>query len=288
MLSSTKGIGTDRYKLMPGVDGKDYSFSVSWSGWREGAFLLNLLFWLLKELRPHVSCQTCTDPVWCALPKPALPLHTMAFVKAVLACSSAEPRQMACLQPTSFVTCWHDGPEGTLLSALQESRVQLAGEGGCCGDMHGSRHHEPPRPELPAEALACSRSCPSNRDSLALSPWLGHITLTAFSLFPFAVVSSSAARATWGEAIPYEASEEGPKAAVPSGATPVPSEGPRPKPLAQITTVLTHESQIRYTGSPAIFKRICVCEWIRSHLEMSPLLTCCGVGPQPYQTYKDP
>lgn len=77
------------------------------------------------------------SPVCCAFPKPAPPLHAMALLKTVFACSSARTRQMACLQGNSCVTRWNDDPEGTL---LWENRLKFTGEGGCCGDLNG-RHH---------------------------------------------------------------------------------------------------------------------------------------------------
>lgn len=103
MVLRTKGIGTDRYKLVPGVDGKDYSSKLKWLEGGAISTEFAVLILLIKELRLLVSCcQTCTGPVSCAVPKPAPPLHTVAFVKTVF---TLLQRQMACLQPKSFVTC---------------------------------------------------------------------------------------------------------------------------------------------------------------------------------------
>lgn len=161
------------------------------------------------------------------------------------------------------------------------SRLQFVGDRGCSGRCH----REPPSPVLGAEALACSSYCPSKRDPLAcLLDWDTSLP----QLFP--QISS-------GHSGQFLSSSSHMRRGCPA------EQGPRqrclleppqslhrayPKPLAQIATVSAQESQIRYTGSMAIFKRICVCKWIQSHLEMSPLWTWGGVGPKPQQTHKDP
>lgn len=101
----TKGIGTDRYKLVPGVDGKDYSSKLKWL--EGGGFSTE--FAVLANKRAEASCQFLSNLHWscvmCSSQASTHPAYNGICKNCV--CTSAETRQMACLQPNSIVTCWH-------------------------------------------------------------------------------------------------------------------------------------------------------------------------------------
>lgn len=260
---------------------------VSWSGCRERAFLLNLLFWLIKELRLCVSCcQTCTGPVWCAVPRPALPLHTMAFVKTMFALLQRQDKWLVCsqtaLSPADTTSCGD--------TALTTSGRQTAV---CWGQRMLWRPAWKASPWA-TQPYATSRGpglqqvLPLQKRLFGLSPWLGHITFPVFSLKKLSL--------QWSVLQQPQPPEE--------RLFPISLQRRAHKQLClleppqslQRAYTQNHSdyhsiepgSQFRYTGSTAIFKRIRVCKWIWSHLEMSPLQICGGVGPQLHQTHKDP
>lgn len=111
MVLRTKGIGTDRYKIIPGLDGKNYSSKLKWL---EGGGI-STEFSALANKRAEASCQLLSSLHWSCVMSSSQgstsPAHSGICENCV--CSSAETNGLSAAKQLCHLLTPH--PEGTLL-----------------------------------------------------------------------------------------------------------------------------------------------------------------------------